>query len=358
MNQIIILATALFLVLNGNAQEVSNNRVILITLDGYRWQELFTGADPALIANSDYVHDSTALKEAFWRPTAQQRRALLMPFLWHEVSKMGQLHGNRDLGNKMNLTNTMWFSYPGYNEILTGKADDARITSNDKIPNPNVTVLEKYNNSEAGKDKVAAFGSWDVFPSIVNDIRSGVPVNAGYRKAIGDLSDREVLLNEMQDQIPQPWGSVRNDAFTYQYAIEDMKKNHPNLVYISFGETDDFAHDGEYEAYLKSAHVTDDLIRGLWEFTQKDPYYSGKTTFLITTDHGRGTQPLDTWRSHGSKVKDAGQVWLIAFGNGVAAKGEIATSAQIYTNQIAARVLEIFNMDASTEMGRSLVLDR
>ena len=65
-----------------------------------------------------------------------------MPFFWKEVTKMGQLHGNRNLGNKVDLTNTMWFSYPGYNEILSGKADDSRINSNDKIPNPNTTILE------------------------------------------------------------------------------------------------------------------------------------------------------------------------------------------------------------------------
>lgn len=339
------------------AQTPNTNRVILITLDGYRWQELFTGSDPALIGNPKYVHDSTGLKEAFWRPTAQQRREALMPFFWQEVTQMGQLHGNRNLGSLMNLTNSMWFSYPGYNEILTGKADDTRINSNDKIPNPNVTVLEQYNNSVAGKGKAAAFGSWDVFPSIVNDIRSGVPVNAGYRKATGDLSDREVLLNEMQDQIPQPWGSVRNDAFTYQYAIEHMKKSHPNLVYISFGETDDFAHDGDYEAYLKSARVTDDLIRRLWEFTQNDPYYSGKTTFLITTDHGRGTKPLKTWQDHGNKVAGADQVWLIAFGNGVAAKGEISENEQIYTNQVAPTVLRSLGVAPESEMGTVLELE-
>ena len=111
---------------------------------------------------------------------------------------MGQIHGNRNLGSKVDLTNTLWFSYPGYNEILSGKADDERIDSNDKIPNPNKTVLEIANNDARYKDKVAAFGSWDVFPYIINDKRSGIPVNAGYMNAEGDLNDREVFLNEMQ----------------------------------------------------------------------------------------------------------------------------------------------------------------
>jgi hypothetical protein len=61
----------------------------------------------------------------------------------------------------------MWFSYPGYNEILTGKADDQNIFSNDKIPNPNETILEQFAKTYDPL-KVAAFGSWDVFDYIVN----------------------------------------------------------------------------------------------------------------------------------------------------------------------------------------------
>ena len=38
------------------------------------------------------------------------------------------------------MTNGKKCSYPGYNEIFTG-APDPRIDSNDKKPNPNVTVF-------------------------------------------------------------------------------------------------------------------------------------------------------------------------------------------------------------------------
>ena len=39
---------------------------------------------------------------------------------------------------------------------------------------------------------------------------------------------------------------------------------------ISYGETDDFAHDGQYDAYLTSAHQTDAFIRELWDWVQAD----------------------------------------------------------------------------------------
>jgi hypothetical protein len=342
-----------------SAQDQDGPNVVLITLDGFRWQELFSGADPLLVTNKDYVGDTTALKSHFWRATPEERRSLLMPFIWNEVAKIGQLHGNRVKGSKVNLTNTMWFSYPGYNEILTGEADDSRITSNKKINNPNTTILERVNNLPGYKGKVAAFGSWDVFPFIVNEERSGVPVNAGFDLAEGaNPSPREVFLNQLQPQVPSPWGTVRFDAFTHHYALEHMKKEHPKLVYISYGETDDFAHDGDYDAYLTSAHNTDGLIKELWQYVQSDDFYKDNTTFIITTDHGRGTQPLETWKSHGSDIVGADEVWLVAFGKGVKPMGEIKTQEQLYTNQVAPSVIEALKVELKDHVfkGKPIIL--
>ncbi len=349
-NKILLLMAAVAAIFNIQAQSANDTKVILITLDGFRWQELFTGADSLLVGNKAYVHNVEMLKGAFWKDTPEERRVALMPFIWNQVEKMGQIHGNRNLGSKVNLTNSMWFSYPGYNEILTGTADDEHIQSNDKIQNPNTTILERFNNTSEGKGKVAAFGSWDVFPFIVNEERSGVPVNAGFEEATGDLTEKEQFLNELQDQIPSPWGSVRLDAFTHHYALEHMKKKHPKLVFVSYGETDDFAHDGDYQAYLKSAHNTDTLIKDLWEFTQQDEFYKEQTVFMITTDHGRGTQPLDTWRGHGSDVKGADQVWLVAFGKNVEVLGEVKQDEQLYSNQIAPTILKILGQPISKEI--------
>ncbi|MRI01246.1 sulfatase-like hydrolase/transferase [Kriegella sp. EG-1] len=333
------------------AQDKNTTKVILITLDGFRWQELFTGADSQLVANKEYVHDTVNLKKMFWRKTAYERRRTLLPFIWSKISEIGQIHGNRKLGSNVNLTNKMWFSYPGYNEILTGKADDKRIESNDKINNPNKTVLEIANNNAKYKGKVAAFGSWDVFPYIVNEERSGVPVNAGFENAIGlNLTEKEKFLNELQPKIPSPWGTVRLDAFTHYYALETMKKKHPYLVYIAYGETDDFAHDGEYDAYLKSAHTTDAMIKELWEFTQNDTFYKDNTLFIITTDHGRGTDPLYTWRSHGDDINGADSVWIALFGKGVTSKGEIEAKEQLNSSMIAPTILEALGLKIDTEL--------
>ncbi|MEE9361996.1 MAG: sulfatase-like hydrolase/transferase [Cellulophaga sp.] len=347
----IILSSFCLCCISLKAQKKEATNVVLITLDGFRWQELFTGADAKLIANKEFTHDSISLKAKYWRNSPEERRKALLPFIWGELLEMGQIHGNRVLGSKVSLTNKKLFSYPGYNEILSGLADDERIDSNNKFNNPNKTVLEIVNTSAKYKGKVAAFGSWDVFPFIINEERSGVPVNGGYEKATElPLSENEVLLNKLEGQIPERWSTVRFDAFTHHYTIEYMKKEHPSLVYIAYGETDDFAHEGEYDAYLKSANNTDSLLKDLWEFTQSDSFYMDNTVFIISSDHGRGTEPIETWKHHGSDIVGADQVWLMVYGKKVNPLGEVAKKEQLYSIQIAPTVLDVLNIKIDTEV--------
>lgn len=338
------------------AQSKKTENVFLITMDGLRWQELFGGADATLIGDKDYVSNTEELKTLFWKDSPEERRETLMPFFWSTIAKKGQLYGNRWQDSKVNSTNQMWFSYPGYNEILSGFADDQVIKSNDKILNPNTTVLEYINQQKGFEGKVAAFGSWDVFPYIVNEERSGVPVNAGFEKSNDEpLSEKEVFLNKLQDEIPSPWGGVRLDAFTHHFMMEYVKKHSPRLVYIAYGETDDFAHDGEYDHYLKSARQTDAFIREIWDYIQSNPQYKDKTTLLITTDHGRGTEPKETWKGHGTSVKNADQIWIAALGPDTEALGA-SIKGQYYQNQMAATVAKALGIQyKQPKAGKPLV---
>lgn len=341
----------LTLSLLANAQSnLKTENVFIITFDGLRWQELFTGADSALINHKEFTSNSKEISSLYWAPTPIERRTKLMPFFWNTISSEGQLYGNRMHDNNVNCSNTMWFSYPGYNEILCGFADDERIHSNNKIDNPNITVLEFFNKQKKYSGKVAAFASWDVIPFIINEKRSRIPVNGGYEIASGTkLTERELFLNELQPRIPGHWGSVRQDAFTHYYAFEYLKKNKPKVVYISYGETDDFAHDGDYDEYLKSANRTDQFIRELWMWTQSNPAYKGKTTFLITTDHGRGTVPLDTWKHHGDEIAGADQIWFAVIGPDTPAQGEQKAKMQLYQNQVAKTAAAFLGIDYTNE---------
>ncbi|MEZ5041215.1 MAG: phosphoglyceromutase [Saprospiraceae bacterium] len=352
MNKLKLLL-ALFFVLGmvktSYGQSLKTEHIFLITLDGLRWEELFGGAVDTLMNDTEYVSDTTALQSLFNASTAKERREKLLPWLWQVIGQQGQLYGNRWLNNKVDCSNSFWFSYPGYNEILVGYSD-SRISSNDKVYNPNKTVLEWINEHPVFNGRVAAFGSWDVFPYIINDKRSRIPVNAGYRLAEGyNLTEKEQLLNQLQAEIPGHWSSVRMDAFTQHYALEYLKKKHPRLLYISYGETDDFAHDGRYDQYLKSAHQTDNWIEQLWQYAQSDPFYAGKTTFIITTDHGRGASPKAGWKSHGKAQAGSNAIWIAVLGPDTPALGEVTTNSQLWQNQIAKTLAAFLGFDYTNE---------
>jgi hypothetical protein len=324
-------------------QKLKTENVVLITLDGFRWQELFNGADSSFMKQQQHLKDPQ-LKEKFWRNELSERRKALFPFIWNTIGTQGQLYGNRASGCKVNVTNNQWFSYPGYNEILTGKADDERVHSNDKFYNPNTNVLEFINGQPAFKNKVAAFTSWDVFPYIINDKRSGVYVSTGVEAVKSDkLTEKEKMLNQLILSVPNPLGDVRLDAFTFYYGLEYMKKSKPRVIYFAFDETDDFAHGGEYGAYLNSAHYTDRFLNELWNYLQSDASYKGKTTLIITTDHGRGTSAED-WKHHGQKIANADQIWLAVLGPDTPALGEVKEEKQLYQSQVAGTVASFLGL--------------
>ncbi|WP_262690643.1 alkaline phosphatase family protein [Kordiimonas aestuarii] len=331
--------------------EKKTETVILITIDGMRWQEVFRGVDNAFFDQEAFIaykKHHADFKQDFWHADAMARRAALMPFFWNTVAREGQLYGNRDKGSVGEISNTFHFSYPGYSEILTGIADDKRITSNDKILNPNRTILEWLNDMPENNGKVAAFGSWDVFPYIINEDRAGVPVNAGFEAYEGE--EQEVaFLNRLQKQVPSPWDTVRLDAFTVGFARAALASQKMKFVYIALGETDDFAHEGFYDQYIRAARRSDKAIAELWQWLQADPRYAGKTTLLITTDHGRGSDSLEAWKHHGrfpytredgtlavSEFKGDGQIWMAALGPDTPAQGEVSGGPTVRLNQIAA----------------------
>jgi hypothetical protein len=351
-----VAALLLWLMPAGSAGQraYQTDNVILITLDGLRWQELFTGADSLLLQQRRYVRDPSSIRSEFWRSTAQERRRVLLPFFWGTIASQGRLYGNRALGSRVDVTNAHRFSYPGYNEILTGFADP-RINSNGKVANPNRTILEFAQQLAGFRGRVAAFGSWDVFPFIINEERSGVPVNAGFHTAPGaDLSSLETALNQLQPQTHSPWSSVRLDVFTHNYAFEYLKRRRPRLLYVAYGETDDFAHDERYDFYLQAARRTDGFIREIWQWLQSDADYRQRTTLIITTDHGRGSG--ENWNTHGAEVAGAEHIWIAVLGPDTTPLGE-TIDGQFHQNQIAATVAQLLrlNYTADRPIGRSLL---
>jgi hypothetical protein len=233
------------------AQELKTKNIIIVTLDGFRWQEVFRGADSAILYNKEYVKDKQ-IADLFWNTSALKRRETLLPFFWNVIGKEGQLYGNRAYNNDVNCANPHWFSYPGYSELLVGFVDK-RVRSNHAVENPNTTILDFINLQPGFENKVAAFATWEVVSAITREKTNHIPVNAGKEKAEGNISSREKILNEWQDAFLNPYGA-RYDSFTFQFAFEYLKRERPRFVFVSLDETDEHGHGGRYDAYLQSAH--------------------------------------------------------------------------------------------------------
>lgn len=348
----VILAIALLLSLTSDvAAQRKTENVILITLDGARTEELFGGMDlgvlKAVTKTKEGPVEKTAVYQKYWADTPQKRREKLMPFFWGTLMKHhGAIAGNRNLGSTVQITNTHRFSYPGYSEILTGQAHDALINSNDKKRNPHKTVLEFLRGRlKLSVAEVAAFASWDTMSWIVEHESGAITSNAGYQSY--EHPDPDVRqLSELQFETMTPWDSVRNDAYTFHLAMAHLQRYQPRVLYLSLGETDDWAHDRRYDRTLEALERTDNYLRQLWEWLQSHPRYTGKTTIMITVDHGRGQTSAD-WHDHGEKVEGAQYIWLAVLSPDSSMRGELSHVETIYQNQIAATLCRFLGIDFS-----------
>jgi hypothetical protein len=330
---------------NQPARKTRTRNILLVTTDGLRWQEVFGGADPALLNKEDGgVQRVDLLQKEFGGDTTDDRRKTLLPFMWNVIAKNGQIFGNANAGSEAKVTNGRNFSYPGYNEIFTGAADPT-INSNDKTPNRNVTVLEWLNGQDDFHNRIAAFGSWDVFPYILNRERSKLRVVAGWNPLTGrGLSSEERMLNRLITETPRIWEECCYDSFTFHAALEYFKRQRPRVLYVGLGETDEFAHMGRYDQYLHAANHFDAHLRVLWDTVQSLPDYRGTTSLIVTTDHGRGNAPLE-WKSHGAKINGSERIWIGVLGPDTPALGERTNVALVTQSQIAATLATFLGLD-------------
>jgi len=320
--------------------------VVLIVTDGLRWQEVFTGADPTLLNEKDggsWVSEED-LRKRYWSDDVAMRRQLLFPFLWGTVAKNGQIFGNQMLGSVAQVTNGKAFSYPGYNEMTTGHPNDA-IDSNEFGPNPNVSVFEWLNNQREFHGRVAVYATWNAFERIFNKERSHLLMQTGWtlpKKA--HETPRDALLRELFATTTEFDEEDSPNSFLQIPLIDFVKTAQARVLFVGYGETDNWAHQGRYDLVLDSAHRFDHFVEQLWETMQAMPQYRGRTTFIITTDHGRGSG-LTEWKEHGVEEKGSENIWIAVMGPDTEPLGERSNTHRVTQAQIAATVAAFVGRD-------------
>lgn len=326
--------------------QLKTRNVVLIVSDGLRWQEVFVGADPTLLneEHGGIWASPEELRRKFWNDDPTERRKMLFPFLWGVVAKQGQIFGNQNKGSIARVTNGLAFSYPGYNEMLTGHPD-ARVNSNEFGPNPNTTVFEWMNHFPEFHGQVAVYATWDTFKNIFNEPRSQLVMQAGWDlPEKGNLTPRQELLNELYRTTTKLDNEDVWDSFLQVPLLDYVKSAHPRLLFVGYGETDNWAHSGRYDLVLESAHNVDKFVQQLWETMHAMPEYRDQTTFIITTDHGRGNG-LEEWKEHGVDQKGSENIWIAVMGPDTEALGERANASAVTQAEIAATVAEFLGKD-------------
>ncbi len=328
----------------GQSRQTEN--LVVVVLDGMRWQEVFGGADSTLINNPAFTKYKNRVQTKFWASDFKLRREKLFPFLWKTVAAQGQMLGNRYLQNFVNVSNPYQFTYPGFSEMLTGYADPA-ISSNRPVISKSQNVLEFINKQKGYEGKVALFATSDLFPYLMDRQNSKVYINAD-SDSLAFSSKEFRLINEMQQLTVKPTRE-RPDLLTYFAAREYIKAYRPRVLYLALGETDAYAHEGNYDLYLETARAEDKMISELWNLIQSIPQYKNKTTLLLTCDHGRGDIVKEQWKHHGPQIKDSGQIWIAAIGPDTKAQGPFVEKGQLYQAQLASTMAALLGFNFKPE---------
>jgi bisphosphoglycerate-independent phosphoglycerate mutase (AlkP superfamily) len=143
-----------------------------------------------------------------------------------------------------------------------------------------------------------------------------------------------------------------DNSFLQVALLDYVKSAKPRVLFVGYGETDNWAHQGRYDLVLDSAHRTDGFVKELWETMQAMPQYRGTTTFIITTDHGRGGG-LSEWKEHGVEEKGSENIWVAVIGPDTQALGERRGGAVLVQAQIAATVAALVGRDYPAAVPRA-----
>lgn len=123
------------------------------------------------------------------------------------------------------------------------------------------------------------------------------------------------FLPSLNCGVSGPGSGYRADSLTLVEVLQVLRTDKPNLMLINFMEPDGYAHAGNWDYYLRGISRDDRFVKQLWDYLQKDKHYRKKTTLLITTDHGRHLDTIDSgWMEHGDGCEGCRHISLLALG--------------------------------------------
>jgi hypothetical protein len=216
------------------------------------------------------------LDGVMWQDIYGTNAERLVPFLYSDFVQQGIAVGKLSL---IIASGPNHISLPGYLEITRGypSTDCQRNDCNPIIDHSLISAFERP----------AVFSSWGTIEKVL-------PPSSNVYSDIGH--------------------GYRYDQETIKAVNLYLNHNTPDFLWVSLGDTDEWAHANSRSKYLSSLQLADTFIHSM---VVRYP----NSTFIITTDHGRNWN----FRDHG-REKASERVWLMMRGPKVSHKGLIKTS--------------------------------
>lgn len=333
--------------------------MVLVVLDGVRWQEVFEGVDAEIARRHGMKPDEVVDAEA------------LMPTLHRVLIARGAAVGAPGHGPEMRATGPNYVSLPGYTEILTGRPSDhchdndcpetVETTLPDELaalgplsPNPGTNTQGAPDPGDPPEGPASAvFASWESLDRAASGGGTDVVVSAGRHHGRGlarmrsDDQERR-LMDEASGATSDPGSAdFRPDRYTAELALRFLATRAPRFLFMGLGEPDEYAHQDNYRAYLDSLRASDRALARLVDTLDQMGERGRRTTVFVTTDHGRS----NAFRDHGAFAPESGRVWLVASGAGIEEKGLVQSAVPHRLADIAPTMRELLGMDADAREG-------
>lgn len=303
--------------------------VVLITIDGVRWEDVFLGLDRRL---------------ARPRQRGELRPFAFMPETKALIDASGLALGGGGPGcGTVVPRNDALLSLPGYLEILGGRATGC--DDNDCARTEQPTVLDAA--ASATPYPVASIASWGKLARAASSGRGSVFVSAGRSSwpAFPESAAIAKMLRASAVAAPYPGhGDYRPDRHTEQLALAYYESRRPRLLHVALGDTDELAHRRDYRGYLRALRDADRFVARLAALAMaKDP----DTVFLVTTDHGRDIGLAD----HGAAFPLSRRSFVLAFGAGVPRRGAVCEHRNIDLPDVGATIRALLELPRDAAAG-------
>ena len=307
-------------------------QVVVVTLDGARYREIFEGIEPRLAAERGPISGTV------------NDPAELMPNL-HRLMNDGAALGAPGHGASISASGPQFLSLPGYSEIFTGR----RVTGcadNGCQGTSARTIADELAEQPRGW-KSAVVTSWPDIERVAGR-NEHVAVSAG-RHAGATRSRFEradavgVALRKAEAQAPWPGnGDFRRDRSTAELSLAYLRAEQPDYMFVGLGETDEFAHQGNYAGYLEALREADRYLGELSAELAARAQSGVRTALFVTADHGRAA----AFKDHGQAFPESARVWLVASGRAIAARGLVASPLERHLADITPTVRVLFGLPA------------